>query len=216
VSSIVTSPGAPFQRFASGFGRFSAVLSALGLLVAIALSVPSSWFDFGDHGDASTAAPTYTSMTAAVPVRLAVAGLSGVQLVAPLVSSTVDPRDALQAPPDDAPLVSWWSGSAKAGAAHGQTILLGHAGPTGGALTGISDLGKGDFVELLTREGTMRYEVSSVRTFDPATLERVGIQLFKQDGAAGRLVLLSAEDWDGAAYQQSVVVIASPLGQPAG
>jgi hypothetical protein len=61
----------------------------------------------------------------------------------------------------------------------------------------------------------MHYEVDSVRTFDAATLERVSISLFKQDGGAGRLVLLSAEAWDGAAYQRSVVVTAAPLGQPA-
>ena len=52
----------------------------------------------------------------------------------------------------------------------------------------------------------MRYEVGSVRTFDPATLDRVGVQLFKQDGGAGRLVMISAEGWDGSAYQSSVVV----------
>jgi hypothetical protein len=215
VSSIASPVGrAPFQRFASGFGRFSAVLSALGLLVAVALSVPPSWFHLGGGSDESAAA-AYTDMTPAAPVRLAVGGLSGVQLVAPLVSSDVEPRQALQSPPHDAPLVSWWSGSAKAGAPHGQTILLGHAGADGGGLTQIADLGNGDFVELLTKQGTMRYEVSSVRTFDPATMERVGLQLFKQDGGAGRLVLLSAEAWDGSAYQRSVVVIASPLGTPA-
>jgi sortase family protein len=213
VSSIATAPGAPFQRFATGFGRFSAVVSALGLLVAVALSVPSSWWHLGgtDEPAASTA---YTDMTPAVPVRLAVAGLSGVQLVAPLVDSNVDPRQLLTTPPDDAPLVSWWSGSAKAGAPHGQTILLGHAGPRGGGLTQIADLGHGDFVDLLTKQGTMRYEISSVRTFDPKTLDRVGVQLFKQDGGAGRLVMVSAEGWNGSTYQRSVVAVASPLGQP--
>jgi hypothetical protein len=215
VSSTASAPAAPFQRFAAGFGRFSAVLSGLGLLVAVALSVPSSWYDVGGQdGDGATTA-TYTSMTPAAPVRLAVGGLPGVQLVAPLVSSTVAPRDALRAPPDDAPLVGWWNGSAKAGAARGQTILLGHAGPGGGGLTQIAGLGKGDLVELLTKEGTMRYEVGSVRSFDPADLQRVGISLFKQDGGAGRLVMLSAEGWDGATYQRTVVVVAAPLGSPA-
>jgi len=127
----------------------------------------------------------------------------------------VAPRVALQSPPDDAPLVGWWSGSAKAGAPHGQTILLAHAGATGGGLTEIAELGRGDFVELLTKQGTMRYEVSSVRTFDPATMDRVGVTLFKQDGGAGRLVMISANGWDGSGYQSSVVVIAAPLGQPA-
>jgi hypothetical protein len=148
--------------------------------------------------------------------RLAVGGLSGVQLVAPLVSTRLEPRQALKTPPDDAPLVGWWDASAEAGAAHGQTILLAHASDAGGGLTQIAHLGRGDFVELLTKQGTMRYEVSSVRTFDPAALGRVGVQLFKQDGGAGRLVMLSAEGWDGSAYQRSVVAIASPLDQPAG
>ena len=43
-------------------------------------------------------------------------------------------------------------------------------------------------------------------------MERAGITLFKQDGGAGRLVMLSAEGWDGSAYQRSVVAIASPTG----
>ena len=216
MSSIATQVGpAPLQRFATGFARFSAVLSALGLLVAVALSLPSSWFDLGGGGTDQAAQPAYTDLTPAAPVRLAVGGLSGVQLVAPLVSTGLEPRQALKAPPVDAPLVGWWDASAKAGAQHGQTILLAHASDAGGGLTQIAELGKGDFVELLTKEGTMRYEVSSVRTFDPATLDRVGLQLFKQDGGAGRLVMLSAEGWDGSAYQRSVVVVAAPLGEPA-
>jgi hypothetical protein len=216
VSSIATPVGrAPFQRFATGFGRFSAVLSALGLLVAVALSLPSSWFDLGGGGSEPAAQPAYTDLTPAAPVRLSAGGSSGVQLVAPLVSTGLEPRQALEAPPDDAPLVGWWDASAKAGAPHGQTILLAHASASGGGLTQIAELGRGDLVDLLTTEGTMRYEVSSVRTFDAATLDRVGLQLFKQDGGAGRLVMLSAEGWDGSAYQRSVVAIASPLGQPA-
>ena len=217
MSSIATHAGrrAPFQRFAAGFGRFSVVVSTVGLLVAVALSLPTSWFELGGRGDEPSGGPAYTDLTPAAPVRLAVGGASGVQLVAPLVASEVAPRVALQSPPDDAPLVGWWSGSAKAGAPHGQTILLAHAGATGGGLTEIAELGRGDFVELLTKQGTMRYEVSSVRTFDPATMDRVGVTLFKQDGGAGRLVMISANGWDGSGYQSSVVVIAAPLGQPA-
>jgi hypothetical protein len=178
----------------------------------VALSVPSSWFETG-RGGAEHAGPTYTDMTPADPVRLAVGGVAGVQLVAPLVESSVEPRQALLNPPDDAPLVSWWAGSARAGAPRGQTILMAHAAASGGVLTPIADLVRGDAVELLTAEGTMRYEVSSVRTFDPRAMERVSISLFKQDGGAGRLVLLSAEGWDGAAYQRTVVVTADPLGR---
>ena len=142
MSSIATPVGgrAPFQRFANGFGRFSMVLSTVGLLVAVALSLPGSWFELGGRDDDPAARPAYTDLTPAAPVRLAVGGVSGVQLVAPLVSTEVAPRLALRTPPDDAPLVSWWSGSAKAGAPHGQTILLAHAGASGGGLTQIAEL----------------------------------------------------------------------------
>ena len=213
MSSLATAASArPLQRFADGFGRFSVVLSVLGLLVAVGLSVPASWFDFA--GGEEAAGPSYTDLAPGDPVRLAVGG-SGVRLVAPLVKTAVEPRTALATPPDDAPLVSWWERSAQAGAEKGQTILLAHAAGSSGGLTPIADLAEGDHVELLTRQGTMRYEVASVRTLDPATMDRVGVTLFKQDGGAGRLVMISAEAWDGTTYQRSVVVTARPLGQPA-
>lgn len=200
---------APFQRFAIGFGRASVVLSTLALLVAVGLSVPTSWFSFLGHEQA--AAPSYGEIKPSEPVRLAMAG---VDVVTPLVASDLDPRSTLADPPADAPLVTWWSGSAMPGAAHGQTVLTGHATEAGGALSQIAKLDKGDFVDLLTRQGTMRYEVDSVRTFDPETMERASITLFKQDGGAGRLVMVSGEAWDGAGYVRSVVVTAAPLGEP--
>jgi hypothetical protein len=212
VSSLSTSPAGSrgsFERFATGFGRTAVVLSAIGLLVAVGMSLPGSWFSFGD--DDRSAAPTYGEITPAEPVRLAVAG---VDLVTPLVASDLNPRDTLADPPTDAPLVTWWAGSAKPGAQHGQTVLIGHAGQAGGALTAISKLDKGDFVDLLTKRGTMRYEVATVRTYDPATMDRASITLLKQDGGAGRLVLVSAEAWDGNGYPRSVVVTAAPLGEP--
>jgi sortase family protein len=211
VSSIATSPGSrgSFERFASGFGRTAVVTSVVALLVAVGLSLPASWFSSGD--DDRSAEPSYAALTPAEPVRLAVAG---VDLVTPLVASDLDPRETLAHPPADAPLVTWWSGSAKPGADHGQTVLTGHATRAGGALTAISELDKGDVVDLLTKRGTMRYQVATVRTYDPATMDRASITLFKQDGGAGRLVLVSAEAWDGSSYPRSVVVTAAPLGEP--
>ena len=212
MSSIATTTAgdrAPFQQFAIGFGRASAVLSTLALLVAVGMSVPSSWFSFGAD---EAAAPAYGEIKPAEPVRLSVAG---VDVVSPLVATDLDPRSTLADPPADAPLVTWWSDSAKPGAEQGQTVLTGHATEAGGALSPIAKLDKGDFVDLLTRQGTMRYEVDSVRTFDPATMKRASITLFKQDGGAGRLVMVSGEEWDGAGYLRSVVVTAAPLGEPA-
>ncbi len=208
MSGIATSPvGDRAPRFAAGFGRASAVLSALALLVAVGMSLPDSWFAFGGNGQA--ASPTYSELKPSTPVRLAVG-----DVVTPLVASELDPRDALADRPADAPLVTWWSGSAKPGSEHGQTVLTGHATEDGGALSPIAKLDKGDFVDVLTKQGTMRYEVTGVRSLDPDRMAAAAAGYFKQDGGAGRLVMASAEGWDGAGYQRSVVVTASPLGQP--
>jgi hypothetical protein len=213
VSSIATHAGrrAPFQRFAAGFGGVSAVLSVLGLLVAVGLSLPTAWWPFGGHDHSAT--PAYTDLTPSTPARLSVAGAG---LVVPLVVSDAEPRSTLADPPTDAPLASWWSGSAKPGTDHGQTVLTGHSTDSGGALSGIGKLDTGDFVDLLTERGTMRYQVTGVHVLDPARMASATRGYFKQHGGGGRLVVVSAEAWDGRSYQRSVVVLAKPLGQPTG
>lgn len=184
------------------------MLAVVGLLVAVGLSLPASWFDLGGGREQSSRS-AYVELPPAPPVRLSLAGLG---LTTPLLSSDVEPRDVLRSGPADAPLVTWWNASAEPGASSGQTTLIAHASAAGGGLSGMADLAEGDVVDLLTEQGTMRYEISSLRTFDPATMERVAITLFKQDGGAGRLVMISAEDWDGSAYQRTVVATAVPLG----
>ena len=113
------------------------------VVVSAGLSVPSSWWDALRPGEDGAAGPTYTEMTPADPVRVAAGGPSGVRLVTPLVKSTVDPRTALATAPDDAPLVTWWGGSARAGAAQGQTILIGHVAEGNGGLTQLAEMAKG-------------------------------------------------------------------------
>ena len=98
MSSIATTPvgdRAPFQRFAAGFGRASAVLSALALLVAVGMSVPSSWFDFSGGGEA--AAPAYASSS---PPRRSGWPWQASTVVTPLVASDVDPAQHARRPAD--------------------------------------------------------------------------------------------------------------------
>ena len=208
MSSIAIDDRTLLQRFAAGLGRTAVVLGVVGLLVAAALVVPGSWFDLGGR-DQTAAPPEYADLAPADPVRV---GVTALDLAAPLVASDLQPRAALAAPPTDAPLVTWWRGSAKPGATTGQTILMGHATDTVGGLTALTDLDEGEVVDLLTRQGTMRYEIATVRTFDAAQLDKSALTLFKQDGGAGRLVMISAEAWDGTGYERSVVVTATRLG----
>jgi hypothetical protein len=208
VSSVASSG----HRAAHRFGRTAAVLAVLGVLVAIGLSLPKAWFADVFSKDPEAAGPTYSYLEPSEPVRVA----AGTSLVAPLIATDVEPRASLDLPPVDAPLVSWWDGSALPGATKGQTVLTARSNGDQGALSAIGDLHRGSAVDLLTKTGTMRYEVDRVRTLTPEKMSRADITLLKQDGGAGRLVMISQEGWDGAAYARSVVVTAYPLGQPDG
>ena len=99
--------------------------------------------------------PAYTDLTPAEPVRLAVGGVSGVQLVAPLVGSGLDPRRALETPPDDAPLVGWWHGQRARPERRTARRSCWPTRATAGAGSPRSpSSARGDLVELLTKEGT--------------------------------------------------------------
>jgi hypothetical protein len=51
--------------------------------------------------------------------------------------------------------------------------------------------------------------VQDVEVYRKGTLARRAADLFSQE-VDGRLVLLTCEDWDGAAYRSNVVVVARP------
>lgn len=192
------------------FGRVVGGLVVLGVLLAAVLVVPTSWFENIFSKD-SSAAESYTPITPAEPVRVSVASIG---LAVPLIPSNADPRATLDDPPVDAPLVTWWQDSAKPGVSTGQTVLIGHADGAQGALTAIAKLHQGDQVDVLTKGGTMAYEIDRVRTLTDDRFGRAQGTLFKQDGGAGRLVMISRQGWDGSAYSASVVVTGVPLGQP--
>jgi hypothetical protein len=206
----VSSVASPGHRAAHRFGRTAAVLAVVAVLVAVGLSLPSAWFHDLFGASDETGGPTYTQIEPSDPVRLT----AGTALVAPLIATDMDPRASLDLPPLDAPLVSWWDESALPGQPKGQTVLTARSNGEQGALSAIVDLRPGGFVDVLTGTGTLRYEVDRVRTLTPDKMERADITLLKQDGGAGRLVMISQEGWDGTAYARSVVVTAMPLGQP--
>ena len=67
--------------------------------------------------------------------------------------------------------------------------------------------------EVLVRAGRAQvsYAVASVRVLSKARLARQSSGIFGRSGA-GRLVLITCEDWDGTAYRSNVVVTARPVG----
>ncbi|HET8560028.1 MAG TPA: class F sortase [Marmoricola sp.] len=156
--------------------------------------------------------PAYRSMAApAAPVRLVVPSL---RIDAPVVPVALSPGAVLD-PPRDPQQVGWWSASARPGSPQGQTVITGHTVHTGGgAMDRIGRLHRGQFVEVVTRRGTMRYRVDRVRVLGKDRLAQRAVALFGQRHGAGRLVLVTCTGWNGSYYPSNVVVVGRPLGVP--
>lgn len=156
--------------------------------------------------------PAYRAMAApAAPVRLVVPALRIDAPVVPVGLST----GAVLDPPSDPEQVGWWSGSARPGSPQGQTVIAGHTVHTGGgAMDRIGRLHRGQFVEVVTHRGTLRYRVDRVRVLGKERLARRAVALFGQRHGAGRLVLVTCTGWNGSYYPSNVVVFGHPLGVP--
>jgi len=117
-------------------------------------------------------------------------------------------RDVL-VPPADPQRVGWWGQGAAPGEP-GRALLAGHTVHTGGgALDDLEELQPGDRVVVGAKGSRTRWVVDSVRVLAKGELARDAERVFAQDGPP-RLVLLTCEDWDGAAYRSNVVVVARP------
>ena len=113
-------------------------------------------------------------------------------------------------PPDDPQVLGWWSGGAPAGAATGTALVTGHTvNAGGGAMDNLERVRQGAEIRVLTEAGSIRYVAESVQVLDKDAIAREAQQLFSQQ-VAGRLVLVTCEDWDGTGYRSNVVVTAVP------
>lgn len=113
-------------------------------------------------------------------------------------------------PPSDPTQLGWWAGGAAPGAARGSALVAGHTvGAGGGALDDLEALERGDRVVVRTSRGGRSFQVRTVRIYEKAIVAERAEDLFDQD-VAGRLLLLTCEDWDGERYRSNVVVTAAP------
>jgi LPXTG-site transpeptidase (sortase) family protein len=157
------------------------------------------------------AGPAYGEMSAGAPQRITIKAIGVDARVVPV---SVGP-DAVLDPPANYRQVGWWDTSARPGAGRGQTVVTGHTVHTGGgSMNRIDRLRPGQKIDVVTRNGTMRYRVQRVEVLSQAALAKASVRLFGQRGGSGRLVLVSCADWNGSSYDSNVVVLASPLGVP--
>jgi LPXTG-site transpeptidase (sortase) family protein len=130
------------------------------------------------------------------------------------VDSTVVPisgQSGSLLPPSDPQVLGWWREGQPVGAQEGSAVVTGHTVHTGGgALDHLDRLVVGDSLRVRTDHGWIRYVVQRTRVYSTAQLARDAEQVFRRDGA-GRLVLITCDDWNGSSYDSNAVVFATPV-----
>jgi LPXTG-site transpeptidase (sortase) family protein len=126
-----------------------------------------------------------------------------------VVSIRTDEQRVLN-PPEDPSLAGWWSDGAAPGAAQGSAVLVGHTVRRGGGVfDSVGDLDRGDAIEVKGSDSALSYRVRSVEVLDKDEVARRAEEIFAQSGA-GRLVIITCDDWDGNAWQSNIITVAAP------
>jgi LPXTG-site transpeptidase (sortase) family protein len=132
------------------------------------------------------------------------------------VDATVVPIQANEErvldPPSDPSVAGWWSDGAAPGELEGAAVLVGHTvrNKGGGVFDDIGDLSRGDSIKVEGTDATLTYRVRSIDVLSKEEVARRAEEIFSQTGA-GRLVVITCEDWDGKAWQSNIVTIAAPV-----
>jgi len=193
-------------------------------LLGTTLIVAGGWLALGNPGwPASFASPDTSQVVSTQVVPTEASTELGTRSVAPLrlrfgalgIDAAVVPiRTAgrVLTPPADPSRLGWWREGARPGAATGTVLVTGHTVHEGhGALDDLDQAVVGDRVAVSGRGHRVTYRVARVLVLTKAQLARRAAGLFDVDGPH-RLVLVTCESWDGAAYDGNVVVVAEPVG----
>ena len=167
---------------------------------------------------AVTASPNRTEMS---PGRTAIQadGMDGpyrlriprIGVNAPVVPIQSNEERVLN-PPQDPSVAGWWSEGAAPGEPQGSAVLVGHTvrNKGGGVFDDIGDLRRGDAIEVEGSDSGLTYRVKSIDVLAKDEVVRHAEEIFAQTGA-GRLVIISCDDWDGTVWRSNIVTIAAPV-----
>jgi LPXTG-site transpeptidase (sortase) family protein len=71
-------------------------------------------------------------------------------------------------------------------------------------------LTRGDAIEVEGSDAMLTYRVRSIDVLSKEEVARKAEEIFAQTGA-GRLVVITCDDWDGTAWRSNIVTIAAPV-----
>jgi LPXTG-site transpeptidase (sortase) family protein len=114
-------------------------------------------------------------------------------------------------PPQDPSVAGWWSEGAAPGEPQGSAVVVGHTvrNRDGGVFDDVRDLSVGDAIQVKGSDSTLTYRVQSIDVLSKKEVARDAEEIFAQTGA-GRLVLITCDDWDGTAWRSNIITIAAP------
>ena len=120
-------------------------------------------------------------------------------------------EDRVLNPPQDPSVAGWWSQGAAPGEPTGSAVLVGHTvrNKGGGVFDNIGELTGGDAIEVEGSDSSLTYRVISVDVLSKDQVARAAEEIFAQTGA-GRLVIITCDDWDGTSWQSNIVTVAAP------
>jgi LPXTG-site transpeptidase (sortase) family protein len=219
----------PASRAIRGPARFIAALALVAATAAcgsadneVTAPAPTS---------AVPASPSPTSSTTGSPEApkvsrrpTAIQKTGGIELEAPYtlsiprigVNAPVVPiqsnKERVLEPPRDPTVAGWWSDGAAPGESNGSAVVVGHTvrNEGRGVFDNIKNLSRGDAIKVEGADSTMTYRVQSMDVLSKDEVARNAAEIFAQNGA-GRLVLITCDDWDGTAWRSNVVTIAAPV-----
>ncbi|MDT9591929.1 class F sortase [Nocardioides zeae] len=168
--------------------------------------------------DVAASEPVRTSEAALPPAeRQLVTGPVGLPTRLEIVDLDIDaPVEPVGTTPENAQEVpaaldetGWWRDGAVPGAP-GNAVIVGHtASADDGVFDPLVDVEAGDEVLVTGSEGTVAFTVERSETVAVEDFADVAADVYRADGASG-LVLMTCGDWNGTAFESTVIVHAVP------
>lgn len=142
------------------------------------------------------------------PYRLRIPQIGVNAPVVPIQSN----QERVLNPPKDPSVAGWWSEGAAPGESQGSVVLVGHTvrNRGGGVFDGIGGLRSGNAIEVQGSDSALTYRVKSIDVLAKDEVARHAEEIFDQT-VAGRLVIITCDDWDGTVWRSNIVTIAAPV-----
>lgn len=138
------------------------------------------------------------------PERLIIKSI-GVSAPVKPVGTTADGAQDVPKSIDD---TGWWSDGVQPGRA-GNAVVVGHtASSAEGVFDKLGKLDRGDDVLVRSARGTLRYDVTWVRSVKVGDFDRISPLIYRPGGRPG-LVLLTCGDWNGKRFETTTVVFST-------